>query len=182
MKFCDGPYTIQNDEINSHFSTFPFELSDFQKWAIYSVVNGNDTMVCAPTGSGKTLPAEFAIKYFTDRGKKVIYTSPIKALSNEKFYNFQKKFQTVSFGLLTGDNKFNQEADVIICTTEILLNTLQKQKCIENSVLERNSLNLDFEIDIEKKLDVLFLMKFIILMTQIEVMYGTHTFQKYCQK
>jgi len=151
MKFCNGPYTITNDEINSHFNQFPFELSDFQKWAIYSVVNGNDTMVCAPTGSGKTLPAEFAIKHFTDMGKKVIYTSPIKALSNEKFYNFQKKFPTVSFGLLTGDNKFNQEADVIICTTEILLNTLQKQKCIENSVLERNSLNLDFEIDIEKE-------------------------------
>ena len=80
MKFCDGPYTIQNDKVNTHFNHFPFELSDFQKWAIYSVVNGNDTMVCAPTGSGKTLPAEFAIKYFKNKGKKVIYTGPIKAL------------------------------------------------------------------------------------------------------
>ena len=151
MKFCDGQYTIQDGEINTYFNQFSFKLSDFQKWAIYSIVNGNDTMVCAPTGSGKTLPAEFAIKYFTDMGKKVIYTSPIKALSNEKFYNFQKKFPSLSFGLLTGDNKFNQEGDVIICTTEILLNTLQKQKYIENSVVERNSLNLDFEINIEKE-------------------------------
>ena len=81
----------------------------------------NDTMVCAPTGSGKTLPAEFAIKYFTDLGKRVIYTSPIKALSNEKILQLSKKFPNVTFGLLTGDNKFNPDAQVIIATTEILL-------------------------------------------------------------
>jgi superfamily II RNA helicase len=146
MKYCNGKFDIE--ETCKYFD-FPFELSDFQKWAIHSVVNGKDTMVCAPTGSGKTLPAEFAIKYFTDMGKKVIYTTPIKALSNEKFYSFQKKFPNISFGLLTGDNKFNQEAQVIIATTEILLNTLQKQKCIENSIVDKNSLNLDFTIDIE---------------------------------
>mgnify|MGYP001489191632 FL=1 len=146
MKYCNGKFDIE--ETYKYFD-FPFELSDFQKWAIHSVVNGKDTMVCAPTGSGKTLPAEFAIKYFTDMGKKVIYTTPIKALSNEKFYSFQKKFPNISFGLLTGDNKFNQEAQVIIATTEILLNTLQKQKCIENDIVDKNSLNLDFTIDIE---------------------------------
>ena len=147
MKYCNGKFDIE--DASKYFDLFPFELSDFQKWSIYSIVKGKDTMVCAPTGSGKTLPAEFAIKYFTDMGKKVIYTTPIKALSNEKFYSFQKKFPNISFGLLTGDNKFNQEAQVIIATTEILLNTLQKQKCIENSIVDKNSLNLDFAIDIE---------------------------------
>lgn len=154
MKYCNSEFTINDPEILKYFSIFPFELSDFQKWAIYSIVNGKDTMVCAPTGSGKTLPAEFAIKYFTDMGKKVIYTSPIKALSNEKFYNFQKKFPNISFGLLTGDNKFNPDAQVIIATTEILLNTLQKQKCIENNILDKNKLNLDFDLDVSKDVGV----------------------------
>ena len=151
MKYCDGTFTVLEPSTLEHFKKFPFELSNFQKWAIYSIVNGNDTMVCAPTGSGKTLPAEFAIKYFTDKGKKVIYTSPIKALSNEKFYNFQKKFPDISFGLLTGDNKFNPDAQVIIATTEILLNTLHKQKCIENEILNKDQLNLDFDMDVSKE-------------------------------
>ena len=154
MKYCNSEFTINDPEILKYFSIFPFELSDFQKWAIYSIVNGKDTMVCAPTGSGKTLPAEFAIKYFTDMGKKVIYTTPIKALSNEKFYNFQKKFPNISFGLLTGDNKFNPDAQVIIATTEILLNTLQKQKCIENDILDKNKLNLDFDMDVSKEVGI----------------------------
>ena len=118
MKYCDSTFTVIEPTVLEHFKLFPFTLSNFQKWAIYSITQKNDTMVCAPTGSGKTLPAEFAIKYFTDLGKRVIYTSPIKALSNEKFYNFQKKFPNVSFGLLTGDNKFNPDAQVIIATTE----------------------------------------------------------------
>ena len=154
MKFCDGTFTVIEPSTLEHFNQFPFELSNFQKWAIYSITQKNDTMVCAPTGSGKTLPAEFAIKYFTDLGKRVIYTSPIKALSNEKFYNFQKKFPNVTFGLLTGDNKFNPDAQVIIATTEILLNTLQKQKCIENSVLEKDKLSLDFDMDVSKEVGI----------------------------
>ena len=91
------------------------------------------------------------IFHYPKKGKKIIYTTPIKALSNEKFYNFQKKFPDVSFGLLTGDNKFNPEAQVIIATTEILLNTLQKKMCLEKSVLDKDKLNLDFDIDIENE-------------------------------
>ena len=74
---------------------------------------------CAPTGSGKTLPAEYAIDHFTKLGKKVIYTTPIKALSNDKLAELTQKFPNLSFGLLTGDNKFNPEAQVLIMTTEI---------------------------------------------------------------
>ena len=69
-------------------------------------------MITAHTGSGKTLPAEHAIQYFVRKGKKIIYTAPIKALSNQKYNKFQIKFPNISFGILTGDIKFNPEADV----------------------------------------------------------------------
>ena len=108
-------------------STTRFEYSEFQKVAIQSIHDGNHTLITAHTGSGKTLPAEYAIEYFTQKGKKVIYTSPIKALSNQKYNDFTKKFPTLTIGLLTGDNKHNPGADVLIMTTEILRNLLFKQ-------------------------------------------------------
>lgn len=74
MKFAnDGfPTSLLNSEADFQgiFSQWSFTLSNFQKWAIYSIYNSNDTLVCAPTGSGKTLPAEFAIKHYTRKGKK----------------------------------------------------------------------------------------------------------------
>jgi superfamily II RNA helicase len=103
-------------------------LSDFQKWAIKAIVEGDNVLITAHTGSGKTLPAEFAINYFVKQKKKVIYASPIKALSNQKLYDMRKKFPHISFGILTGDCKDNPEADVLIMTTEILRNTLLNQK------------------------------------------------------
>lgn len=153
MKVCNQPFDITDNEITKYFNLWPFELSNFQKWALYSILLGNDTLVCAPTGSGKTLPAEFSIHYFVkEKHQKVIYTTPIKALSNEKFYNLQKKFPDISFGLLTGDNKFNPEADVLIMTTEILLNTLKKLISLKNNIIDKNKLSLDFEIDIYNEL------------------------------
>ena len=103
-----------------------FQLSEFQIKANEAIENGNHVLITAHTGSGKTLPAEYAIKYFTERGKKVIYTAPIKALSNQKFAEFSKKFPKLSVGIMTGDNKHNPGADVIIMTTEILQNNLFK--------------------------------------------------------
>ena len=120
-----------NDNYNEFFSNFSFPLSDFQKAAIESIVTGNHCLVTAHTGSGKTLPAEFAIKYFKEKGKKVIYTGPIKALCNQKLYDFRNKFPEISFGILTGDIKDNPEADVLIMTTEILRNTLFNKQIIE---------------------------------------------------
>ena len=103
---------------------FPMELSSFQKTAIRAIVDGHHSQSCVPTGSGKTLPALFAIDYFTRLGKKVIYTSPIKALSNQKYYEFSQKFPTLSIGLLTGDIKTNPTGNVLIMTAEILQNIL----------------------------------------------------------
>lgn len=138
-------------KFSAHFSLFPFPLSPFQKHAIQGLVEGNHVLITAHTGSGKTLPAEFAIQHFVlSKQKKVIYCSPIKALSNQKFYEFQSKYPNISFGLLTGDNKINPAADVLIMTTEILLNTLflLQQGSRENQPAK----NADFEIDVETQL------------------------------
>ena len=139
------------DEYNEYFNEYPYELSNFQKWAIYSIINNDNTLITAHTGSGKTLPAEFSINYFVKKGKKVIYTSPIKALSNQKFFEFQEKFPDITIGILTGDNKHNPEADVLIMTTEILrnklLNIIPKT---EEKIIPINELN-QFSMDIEKE-------------------------------
>ena len=129
----------------TNIEDFGFELSNFQKTSIQTIKSGDHVLVTAHTGSGKTLPAEFAIKYFNSINKKVIYTAPIKALSNQKYYEFQKKFPNISFGILTGDVKFNPEADVLIMTTEILRNTLYMKKLNETT-------NLDFEMNMNTEL------------------------------
>jgi superfamily II RNA helicase len=107
VKICDTTtYPDSNESIFSkHFESYPFPLSPFQKHSIEGIVQGSNILITAHTGCGKTLPAEFAIEYFVSQGKKVIYTAPIKALSNQKFYEFQKKFPHISFGILTGDIK-----------------------------------------------------------------------------
>ena len=142
-----------NENYNDYFSYFNFPLSDFQKGAIESIVTGNHCLVTAHTGSGKTLPAEFAIEYFKKQGKKVIYTGPIKALCNQKLYDFRKKYPHISFGILTGDIKDNPEADVLIMTTEILRNTLFNKEIIEKdkNVINKSPL-LSFEMDFQTEL------------------------------
>ena len=99
---CSEPYPI-NSKYEHYFELFPYPLSDFQKWAIHAIVEGQHVLITAHTGSGKTLPAEFAILHFVGQGQKVIYTCPIKALSNQKYYEFSKKYPHISFGLMTGD-------------------------------------------------------------------------------
>ena len=131
-------------------TTYPFELSFFQKSAITAIQKGESVLVTAHTGSGKTLPAEYGIEYWVSKGKKVVYTSPIKALSNQKFHEFTIKFPNISFGLLTGDIKYNPEADVLIMTTEILRNTLF-QKTILSSDQPTNSA-LQFDMDLQSEL------------------------------
>lgn len=126
----DKNVDYQNTYFNPYYENF--SLSEFQKWAIKSIVDGDNVLITAHTGSGKTLPAEFTIQYLVSQGKKVIYTTPIKALSNQKLFDFRRKFPDISFGILTGDSKDNPEADVLIMTTEILRNTLFNKKMNEN--------------------------------------------------
>jgi superfamily II RNA helicase len=139
MRLCAGEYKTESIELLDYFDAYPFGLSAFQKYAIEGIVGGNDILITAHTGSGKTLPAEFAITFFTGKGKKVIYTSPIKALSNQKFHEFSQKFPDISFGLLTGDIKMNPDASVLIMTTEIL------QKQLYNISGEFQTFDLDFD-------------------------------------
>jgi len=146
VKICDTPYP-DDSKYQSHFESFSFPLSDFQKYAIEAILSGNHILVTAHTGSGKTLPAEFALQHFVEQGKKVIYTSPIKALSNQKFYEFTNKYPHISFGLMTGDIKTNPNADVLIMTTEILMNYLFLQTDGSDS-----KPGLDFQIDVQSEL------------------------------
>ena len=116
VKVCEQTYPVKS-AFDVYFQDYPFPLSPFQKHAIEAIVEGHHVLVTAHTGSGKTLPAEFAIRHFVQKKKKVIYTSPIKALSNQKYYEFSQKFPDISIGLFTGDIKTNPEADVLIMTS-----------------------------------------------------------------
>ena len=136
VKLCIDKYPI-NSEYECYFQEYKFPLSDFQKYAIEAIVKEQHVLVTAHTGSGKTLPAEFAINHLVKQNKKVIYTSPIKALSNQKYSEFRRKYPHISFGLMTGDIKINPDADVLIMTTEILMNSLFIQGS-ENVSIDRN--------------------------------------------
>jgi superfamily II RNA helicase len=153
VKICNTTiYSEENDaKYSEYFESFGFPLSPFQKYAIEAIVEGHHVLVTAHTGSGKTLPAEFAIQHFVKGGKRVIYTSPIKALSNQKYYEFSKKYPHISFGLLTGDIKTNPEADVLIMTTEILMNALFRKTTGGGSVAVAPGA-LAFTMDIETEL------------------------------
>ena len=146
---CSEQYPLDKEcNYMDYYSMYPYNLHNFQKWSIEAIVTGNDLLVCCPTGSGKTFSGEFALNYFYKNGKKTIYTTPIKALSNEKYYNFTQKYPNISVGLITGDIKTNPDADVLIMTTEILLNKLYQLK----SSVELPKSSISFDMDIENEL------------------------------
>ena len=132
-------YAIE-DEINvSEFSKisplaikYPFELDDFQKRSIIRLERHQNVLVCAHTSSGKTVVAEYGIALGKHKSNRVLYTSPIKALSNQKYRDFKKKFGDV--GILTGDVSLNPDAQCLIMTTEILQQSLYKNSELLNSV------------------------------------------------
>ncbi|PHH90992.1 hypothetical protein CDD83_2013 [Cordyceps sp. RAO-2017] len=103
---------------------WPFELDTFQKEAVYHLENGDSVFVAAHTSAGKTVVAEYAIALASKHMTKAIYTSPIKALSNQKFRDFRNDFSDV--GILTGDVQINPEASCLIMTTEILRSMLYR--------------------------------------------------------
>ena len=104
--------------------TWPFELDTFQKEAVYHLENGDSVFVAAHTSAGKTVVAEYAIALAAKHMTKAVYTSPIKALSNQKFRDFRHEFDDV--GILTGDVQINPEASCLIMTTEILRSMLYR--------------------------------------------------------
>jgi len=150
VKICSLTHYDKESEIiyKEYFEKYPYDLHIFQKYAIEAIVTGNHVLITAPTGSGKTLPGEFSIDYFISKGKKVIYTTPIKALSNQKFYDFTLKYPNITFGLITGDIKTNPDADCLIMTTEILLNKLYQI----NSKSPQATSSISFDMDIINEL------------------------------
>ncbi len=124
------------------FNQYPFELSNFQKWALHGIKESKNILVTAKTGSGKTLVLENALQQHTANGKKVIITTPIKALSNYLLHSLTQKYTDISFGIITGDVLFNPEAQCVIMTTEILRNLLYNKK------IKTKNLELTCEIDV----------------------------------
>ena len=111
--------------VDEFAATLPFELDPFQKEAIAKLDAGRGgVLVSAPTSSGKTVVAEYAIFRALHEGSKVIYTTPLKALSNQKYHDFVREYGDATVGLVTGENTINDEAPVVVMTTEILRNLI----------------------------------------------------------
>lgn len=104
--------------------SMPFELDEFQMQANDALEAGDNVLVAAPTGAGKTVAADFAIYLAQTRNVKAFYTTPIKALSNQKYHDLVDQYGTDKVGLLTGDTSINSEADIVVMTTEVLRNML----------------------------------------------------------
>src|SRR5262245_50634279 len=101
---------------------FPFPLDAFQVDAIRAIQDRQSVLGSAPTAAGKTLVAEFAIQLALERVRRIAYTTPLKALSNQKFGDFTRTYGAEAVGILTGDVKVNPRAAVLVMTTEILRN------------------------------------------------------------
>lgn len=112
----------------------PFALDPFQRQACEALESGSSVLVAAPTGAGKTVVGEFAIYRALDAGTKCFYTTPIKALSNQKYQELVQRYGSQRVGLLTGDNSINSEAPVVVMTTEVLRNMLYAESATLNNL------------------------------------------------
>jgi ATP-dependent RNA helicase HelY len=114
----DGP------ELTAFQALYDFDFDDFQLDACRALNAGHGVLLAAPTGSGKTVVGEFAVHLALAEGRKCFYTTPIKALSNQKYSDLVRRYSAAKVGLLTGDNSINGEAPVVVMTTEVLRNML----------------------------------------------------------
>ena len=114
--------------------TFPFDLDPFQIEACHALENGKGVLVAAPTGAGKTIVGEFAVDLVINSGGKCFYTTPIKALSNQKFSELSEKYGEAKVGLLTGDTSINSEAQIVVMTTEVLRNMIYSNSSTINDL------------------------------------------------
>jgi ATP-dependent RNA helicase HelY len=110
--------------LSDFVSEISFELDPFQREACEALEQGSGVLVCAPTGAGKTVVGEFAVHLALGQGRKCFYTTPIKALSNQKYNDLVQRHGPDKVGLLTGDNAINGDAPVVVMTTEVLRNML----------------------------------------------------------
>ena len=122
---------------------FPFPLDVFQQEALAAINQGQSLVVSAPTGSGKTLIGEYAIHRALAHGRRVFYTTPLKALSNQKLRDFRRQFGPKRVGLLTGDLSLNREAAVVVMTTEIFRNMLYGQSELDDPLAGVEAVVLD---------------------------------------
>ena len=112
------------DALQTFASGYPFALDDYQVEACTHVANGHGVLVAAPTGAGKTVVGEFAVFLALQTGRKCFYTTPIKALSNQKYHDLCERHGEDAVGLLTGDTSINGDAQVVVMTTEVLRNMI----------------------------------------------------------
>src|SRR6266508_2721263 len=120
----DAEEALAHPALAEFRSLYDFGLDEFQLRACAALEHGHQVLVAAPTGSGKTLVGEFAVHLALKNGQKCFYTTPIKALSNQKFGDLVRRYGTENVGLLTGDNSINSEAPIVVMTTEVLRNML----------------------------------------------------------
>lgn len=116
--------TMPPNELGVFTEQLSFSLDDFQRRSCEALENGHGVLVCAPTGAGKTVVGEFAVHLALAAGGKCFYTTPIKALSNQKHTDLVRRYGPEKIGLLTGDQSINGDADVVVMTTEVLRNML----------------------------------------------------------
>src|SRR5512141_3413234 len=113
---------FEASELGAFAKTYDFPLDDFQLRACQAVALGQGVLLAAPTGAGKTIVGEFAVFMALATGRKAFYTTPIKALSNQKYADLVRRHGAENVGLLTGDSSVNGEAPVVVMTTEVLRN------------------------------------------------------------
>ena len=111
-------------ELTAFQALYDFDFDDYQLNACRALADGHGVLLAAPTGSGKTVVGEFAVHLALGQGRKCFYTTPIKALSNQKYGDLVRRYSADRVGLLTGDNSINGEAPVVVMTTEVLRNML----------------------------------------------------------
>ncbi|MFN8089879.1 MAG: RNA helicase [Mycobacterium sp.] len=116
--------TSPDSELGRFTDLLTFQLDPFQAKACEALERGNGVLVCAPTGAGKTVVGEFAVHLALAAGRKCFYTTPIKALSNQKHGDLVRRYGPENIGLLTGDQSINGDAPVVVMTTEVLRNML----------------------------------------------------------
>jgi len=129
-------------KVQEYAIEYKFPLDIFQEHAISAIDQGHNVLICAKTGSGKTLPAEYQIAHSLKKGQRVFYTTPIKSLSNQKFHDL-KQMWPGRVGIMTGDIKFCPTADILVMTTEILRNLLYKKGTTTEALGLTASLSLD---------------------------------------